>query len=214
MKNIIIALSAILGIFCDALGQQKTEIHGQKYTVVNRTIVALEETEKKIIRFTEGEGGGVAWIDDATFAEGTIEFDARGRDEFQRSFVGIAFHGVDYKSYEAVYFRPFNFNVADKARNAHAVQYIFEPYFTWFVLRKLRYDEFEAPIGIPTISKTDWFHAKIEIRNGRIRAFVNGSEKPALDVAALNDEGKMGNKIGFWVGGGAVSDFANLKISK
>ncbi|MGL4630456.1 MAG: hypothetical protein ACRCVT_04545 [Leadbetterella sp.] len=214
MRKFTLTLVIVYGVFDFLMAQQKIEIYGQKYTAVDRTILALEENDKKGIRFNEGKSGGVAWLDDVSFTEGIIEFDVRGRDEFQKSFVGIAFHGTDDKTYEGVYFRPFNFNLADKARNAHAIQYIFEPFYPWHVLRKLRYDEFEAPIGIPNISKTDWFHAKIEVRNGRIKVYVNSSEKPLFDIASLNTEGKKGNKIGFWVGDNSNGDFANLRLGE
>jgi hypothetical protein len=45
-------------------------------------------------------------VKDKKFTEGTIEFDARGRDVLQKSFIGVAFHGEDNDTYETVYFRP------------------------------------------------------------------------------------------------------------
>src|SRR5687768_6149278 len=43
---------------------------------------------------------GIVWIDGSDLGDGTIEVEIRGRDEMQRSFVGIAFHGKDDKTYE------------------------------------------------------------------------------------------------------------------
>ncbi len=37
----------------------------------------------------------------------------RGKNVFQKSFIGIAFHGQDDKTYDAVYCRPFNFIAKD-----------------------------------------------------------------------------------------------------
>jgi acetyl esterase/lipase len=188
------------------------KLNNQLFHYNNRAIITLIENEREFIRFSEGQGIGTAWLNDKTFSEGIIEFDVRGRDELQKSFVGIAFHGTDEKHYEAVYFRPFNFNVADEVRSVHAIQYCYEPNFGFDTLRKTRYDEFEAAIGVANISKTDWFHAKIEVDNGRIKVFVNNQDKASLDVPTLNTSTKTG-KIGFWVGNNSNGDFTNLKIS-
>ena len=45
----------------------------------------------------------------------------------QQSFLGIAFHVVDWTTYDAVYFRPFNFRAAGQEQRSHAVQYVSHP---------------------------------------------------------------------------------------
>jgi len=55
----------------------------------------------------------------------------RGKDLFQQSFVGLAFHGKDDNTYEAVYLRPFNVRSDDPVRRDHAVQYMSVPDFDW-----------------------------------------------------------------------------------
>jgi len=214
MKKLLF-LIAIAQLATASLWAQSSsqELHGQKYTVVNRTLSSFEEEGKKGIRFSEAQGSGVAWIDGKEFSEGTITFEARGRDVFQKSFIGVAFHGTDDQTYEAIYFRPFNFQSTDPVRKIHAVQYVFEPKYPWNVLRDTRNGEFEAAIVPATVQATDWFRAKVEVTNGRIKVFVNDSKTPSLDVPALNPDGKNG-KIGFWVGSGSNGDFANLKIKQ
>jgi hypothetical protein len=155
----------------------------------------------------------MAWIKDVEFSEGTIEFDARGRDVFQKSFIGIAFHGIDNEIYETVYFRPFNFQSTDPVRKIHAVQYSFEPNYGFQQLRNTRKDEFESAIKPANIQASDWFHVKIEIEGNKIRGFVNGLKEPCIEVTTLNPN-PMGKKVGFWVGNGSNGDFANFKISK
>src|SRR5260221_285321 len=59
---------------------------------------------------------GVVWIKNTNFLTGTIEIDLRGKDIVQKSFLGVAFHGVDTITYDAIYFRPFNFRSADPVR--------------------------------------------------------------------------------------------------
>jgi hypothetical protein len=95
--------------------------------VHNRQVRSYTEGDRSALRFDERSGDGIAWWPETNFANGTIEFDVRGKDVFQKSFVGIAFHGVDEKTYDAVYFRPFNFRASDPARRNHAVQYVSMP---------------------------------------------------------------------------------------
>ena len=96
----------------------------------NRQVTLASEDGRTILRVDEREGDGVAWWPDLVMADGTIEVDIRGKDVMQRSFVGVAFHGLDEKTYDAIYFRPFNFRAADPARRAHAVQYSLRIRFT------------------------------------------------------------------------------------
>jgi len=63
------------------------------------------------------------------FSNGTIEFDVKGKDVQGQSFVGLAFHGLDNSTYDAIYLRPFNFRTEDKLRKIHAVQYISHPVY-------------------------------------------------------------------------------------
>ena len=39
----------------------------------------------------------------------------KGKGKFQTSFLGLAFSAIDGKTFEAVYFRPFNFMRDDKS---------------------------------------------------------------------------------------------------
>ena len=72
-------------------------------------------------------GEGIAWLENYEFSDGTIEFNVRGENVFQKSFVGIAFHGVGETQFQAIYFRPFNFTAGDSLRKIHSVQYIAPP---------------------------------------------------------------------------------------
>jgi Domain of Unknown Function (DUF1080) len=208
MKKMITLLQLLF--FVVPIWAQKTSA----FEPFNRSITSFQEKGKKgAIRFNEAPGSGGAWLNGKAFSTGTIEFDVRGRDSFQRSFVGVAFHGVDNETYEAIYFRPFNFQATDSVRHIHAVQYIFEPQFTWKVLRDTRNAVFEAKISPASIQATDWFHARVEVKNDRIRVFVNDAKVPCLDVPSLNPGTKSG-KIGLWVGDNSNGDFANFRFSK
>lgn len=181
--------------------------------VFNRDLAHVQEGDKLVFRLNEKEGIGIVWHNNVQFEEGTIEFDVKGRDISQKSFVGIAFHGLDDSTYETVYFRPFNFQATDPIKHIHAVQYSFEPNYNFEQLRKTRKVEFEAAILPANTRPTDWFHVKLVVLDNFIRAFVNGDTEPTLTVKTLNPNPK-GRKLGYWVGNNSNGDFANLKIFK
>ncbi len=161
------------------------------------------------LRLDERASEGVAWLGGFEFSEGAIELDVRGRDVFQRSFVGIAFHGIDEVTYDAVYFRPFNFRTDDPVRHSHAVQYISHPTFTWRTLREQYPGRFEQPVA-PVPDPTGWFHARVEITAGLVRVFVERAAEPSLIVRQLSRHGR--GRVGLFVGEGSGGDFANLRI--
>jgi len=183
------------------------------YLVHNRSIELLQQDGKNILKFSEAPGAGLAWLKGVEFSEGTIEFDAKGRDVLQKSFIGIAFHGLDNENYETIYFRPFNFQAADPVRKIHAVQYSFEPKFGFQQLRDTQKDKYESGIRPSPAKPTEWFHVKIEIKGEKISVFVNGASDPCMEINTLNPK-PTGKKIGFWVGNNSNGDFSNLKISK
>ena len=208
----ILALSAI------GWGMQKNVIEPElakliasnTWKIHNRTATNISEAGKSGVRFDEQEGDGIAWIPGVKFSQGTIECDIRGKNVLQRSFVGITFHGVDEKVYDAIYFRPFNFKAEDPVRRSHAVQYISHPAHTWSKLRSEFPLKYEQPVN-PVPDPDGWFHARIVIAKGKIRAFVNDAHEPSLVVDKLN--ARTEGMIGFWVGTTSGGDFANLKIT-
>jgi hypothetical protein len=143
------------------------------------------------------------------FGAGTIELDIRGKDVQGQSFVGVAFAGADGTTYEAIYFRPFNFRVADSTRHAHAVQYVSQPANPWQKLRNEHPGVYEKPVD-PAPDPNGWFRARVVITGSEVRVFVDGETDPSLVVTRLNPRPK--GLVGLWVGNGSGGDFANLKI--
>ncbi len=176
----------------------------------NRKLSKFSEDDKQGIRFSKNAGDGIAWLTGVVFSNGTIELDIRGKDVLQESFVGVAFHGVNNETLDAIYFRPFNFQSTDPVRKIHAVQYISHPDFTWSVLREKFNGKYEKPVT-PAPNGNDWFHAKIVIQFPKVIVYVNGNPEPCLVVDKLNDR-KTG-KIGLWVGNTSDGDFTNLEIT-
>jgi len=177
----------------------------KKLITFGQKIVPITDDGKKGISMTS-----IAWLEGVEFSTGTIEVDLQGKDVFQQSFIGIAFHGVDSVTYDVVYFRPFNFRAADPVRKIHAVQYATHPEFPWNRLREERNGIYEKAID-PAPEATSWFHARILVTNDEITVYVNNSPTPSLKVNKLNSV-KSG-KIGLF-NDGLDGNFANLVIMK
>jgi len=182
---------------------------GPSWEVVNRSLTAIEDGGRKAVRLDERAGQGIAWLEGALFAEGTIEFDVRGQDIEQRSFVGVAFHAADDQTFEAVYFRPFNFRSSDAAKAGRAVQYVSHPEFTWQKLRAERPGLFEKAVN-PVPDPNGWFHVRIVIASAKVGVYVDGSPEPCLAVEKLG--GREDGMIGLFVGNGSGGDFTELVI--
>jgi hypothetical protein len=182
----------------------------KKLRAVNREVTPSEGNPRGV-HVPEKEGNGVVWIEGSSFSQGTIELQIRGRDVMQRSFVGVAFHGKDDNTYEAVYLRPFNFRSEDPARRQHAVQYISLPDYDWPRLRKEFPEEFENPVD-QSIVPTDWVSVKVVVKDKAVQVFVGPAKAPALEVRKL---GQLdGGMVGLWAGNGSDGDFVDVKITE
>ena len=212
--NLLLILGSVISLSSSAqVGPVRYDLfsllENNKLEVFNRKVIPFSENDKKGIRFSKNENDGVAWLKHVIFSNGNIELDIRGKDELQQSFVGIAFHGVDNNTFDAVYFRPFNFQSTDSVRKIHAVQYISQPDYPWQVLREKFSGKYEKAV-IPSPNGNEWFHVKIIVKSPQIIVFVNGNQEPSLIVEKLNT--RASGKIGLWVGNNSDGDFANLQI--
>lgn len=184
---------------------------GPPAQVHNRTLSTATEDGRQVFRLDGKPEDGVAWWPATSgFATGTIELDLRGRNVPQGSFVGVAFHGTDATTYEAVYFRPFNFRTGDAARRQRAVQYVSHPAHPWPVLREQHPGVFEKPV-VPPPDPDGWFHATVRVERDAVKVFVDRAASPALEVKRLTD--RPSGWVGLWVGNGSPGDFANVRIT-
>ena len=182
----------------------------RKLTLVNRAAAPLVDGERKGVRLTERPGEGIAFLPEIEFSSGTIELDIRGKDLAQQSFGGVAFHGNDATTYDAIYFRPFNFRVPDPVSRTHAVQYHSLPLYTWQKLRAEQPGKYEQSVN-PVPDPNAWFHVRVVIANGKASVFAGGSAVPSLSVNLLGD--RKNGLIGLWVGNNSGGDFANLAVT-
>ena len=182
---------------------------GNGLKVFNRSVSSLNDGAKKGVRLSDNSGDGVAYLPGIEVTNGTIEFDVKGKDVQQQSFVGVAFHGVDGTTYDAIYFRPFNFKAEDPARRNRAVQYISHPTYTWQKLRAEQPGKYEQAVN-PVPDPNAWFRVRVVVASPKVSVFVGDAKEPSLVVNQLSDRKK--GLVGLWVGNTSGGDFANFKI--
>jgi len=190
----------------------KPDISGShRFQLVNREItISTNKDGKAIVHLDSKPNQGIAWIKGLIFKSGNIEFDVKGKNILQQSFVGIALHGLNDSTFDVVYFRPFNFQSADAIRKSHLVQYISLPQYDWEILREKYPGKYESALS-STIEPESWFHAKITVKANNIAVYVNNDTKPSLIITPLTN--RTAGKIGFWVGNNSDGDFSNLTIT-
>ena len=101
-------LFMLLVITIDAAAQTVKPNLGDpdKWQQVNRE---AKSTSDGVMEINAKTGDGMFVLKDTRFSEGVITVRLQGENKQGQSFVGLAFHIQDEKTYEAVYFRPFNF---------------------------------------------------------------------------------------------------------
>ena len=186
----------------------------KSWRLIHTTAENLEVDGKRAVRLiAEGDSAngivGLALPAGLSFATGIIEIDLKGKNVRQRSFLGVAFNVADEKTFEAVYFRPFNFR-AEEPMRSRAVQYVAWPVNTWEHLRKNTPGRFEDSVN-PVPDPDGWFHAKIEVTEGEVRVFVNEANEPSLVVRRLAMGGNS-RPAGLFVDS-AEGIYANFKIT-
>lgn len=213
MKKIHTIIAVLALTFSYAQKKQKFNLYElfqkEKLTVINRELKAIDSLSHNYIQVSENGNEGVIWLPINNFKTGTIKIKMRGKDVLQKSFIGIAFHGQDDTTYDAVYCRPFNFLATDSIRKIHAIQYVSHPIYTWKKLREEQNGKFEKEIKNPP-NPNSWFTMTLVIENKTIKAFINDSKIPSLEVEKLNNN-KSG-KLGIFVGDGSGGDFKNIFI--
>src|SRR5881396_4390197 len=182
----------------------------KSFKLYNRNVSGLSDKVKRGVHLDESPGDGIAYLEGIEFADGTIEFEVRGKDVPQQSFVGLAFHGLDGTTYDAVYFRPFNFRTEDPARRIRAVQYISHPTYPWQKLREEQPGKYEKAVN-PVPDPNAWFHVRVVVASPKVSVFVGDAKEPSLVVDQLSDRRK--GLIGPWVGNTSGGDFAGLKLA-
>ena len=182
---------------------------GDGWTLANRGATTEMANGQTIVTFDGRPGDGAAWLDGVDFENGTIEIRIRGKNNPGLSFVGVAFRGVDDETYDAIYFRPFNFVGDNDLSRSHMVQYVSHPVNTWRKLREEHAGVYENALIDPP-NPDEFFSARIVIAKPEVRVFVGDDEEPSLVVNELTE--RTGGRIGLWMGNNSDGSFADLVL--
>lgn len=214
-KKVTLLLGGLLCLLSLASYGQKaynlaTEHQKERITEVNRSLTSFTKYADAV-EMDAHEGDGLGILKEIEFETGTIEIQLLGENNPGKSFIGIAFNIEDEDTFEAIYFRPFNFVATEQSRKDHMVQYVYHPDYTWYKLREDRTGEFENEIPVPP-NPDLWFDAKIVVSKKDIKVFVDEIAEPVLHVERLAKSSSK--KIGLWVGNGSSGRFRNLTLTQ
>ena len=199
-------IGSIIGIFLAGCSASRlVNLKRENVRSINREISVTE----KALELNAAEGSGLAILKNVSFINGTMQLDIKGENNPGKSFVGVAFNIKNDSTYEAIYFRPFNFGSPKKIRREHSIQYIFEPDNSWKKLRTENPGEFEAEFANQP-SPDDWFSISLNVQNDRVTVKDAGSGKLLMQVDRLTTT--TSDKIGFWVGNNSKGSFRDLRI--
>lgn len=187
------------------------EVKKQNINVFNRKMEIVKDGARTGIRLSKDNGEGIAWLKGIDFSNGTIEFDVRGENVMQHSFVGIAFHAKDNDTFDAIYLRPFRFQDKDEALRSRSIQYISLPTYTWQELRGKSPGKYEHSVD-PSPDPDSWVHMRVEVKGQTITTYINGSNEPSLVVDKVTSLNR--GSIGFYVADTSGGDFANITVTK
>ena len=179
-----------------------------KLEAVNREVKSHASPGAVMINARQNDG--MVHVKEVSFETGTIEVELLGANKPGQSFIGLAFN-VDGRTYEAVYFRPFNFVAKDPAKQNYMVQYMALPDYNWRTLRGSRPGEFEGKIEAAP-NPDDWFKTTIVVKADEVLVYVADQSEPVLQVERLI-RGSSEN-IALWVGNNSEGGFRNLTIKE
>jgi hypothetical protein len=157
----------------------------------------------------------LALVDGVEFSSGVIEAEiagapAPGAGEGARGFVGIAFRvQPDNRTYDAFYVRPTNGRAEDQERRNRSTQYISQPDWPWFRLRRETPGRYESYVDLVP---GEWTRVRIEVRGDRARLYVHGHEQPALIVNDVKSGANRRGGVALWIEPGTVAHFRNLTV--
>ncbi len=208
--------NSVLGIFATCIimlvsceNKENIDFELDKIEVVNREISNKAELNSGILSLNAQKGDGLAILKHVEFESGTISIDFKGEDVAGKSFVGLAFNIQNDSTYEAVYFRPFNFESLKKLSREHSIQYIYHPDFPWKTLRTEKEGVFESEFINPP-NPDDWFSIELTINPKEVIVTDAPSGEILMKVERLTNH--VSNSIALWTGHNSKGSFRNLKI--
>jgi hypothetical protein len=217
--------AVLLGVFTfiSLNAQQSTVQPAQSFaltdpsdlTVTGGKAEAVEYRGRKAVRLTtQSEEGVFAFLKGIQIQDGTIEADIAMKATTppgvrMPGFIGIAFRArTDASHYDMFYLRPGNSHSENQAMRNHSVQYIAQPGFDWYKLRREWPWVYES---YADLQPEAWTKMKIEVHGRTAKLYVNGSDTPSLIVDGLKGEDLQGS-VALWGYPGEEAYFSNLKF--
>jgi hypothetical protein len=207
---------------CPSLAQRTSNVQTfalndtKDLVLVNVKADAIDYNGRKAVRLTKDtEKDGFALLPGTDFQDGTIEAEIALKITTppgirMPGFVGIAFRArPDASRYELFYLRPGNSGADDQEMRNHSVQYVSEPEFGWYKLRREWPWVYEAYADLKLES---WTKVRIEVKGRSANLYLNGSERPSLIVNGLKGQDLKGG-IALWGYEGEEAYFSNVRIT-
>lgn len=200
-----LSLMGVLGAATVAAGQQAPRLpdiaqvlNGHTELVTYRGVKAVKLIPNPDV--ADKDEDMLALLTGADFKDGTIQLDVAGAPRpgmppDSRGFIGISFRtGAHGEWSEVFYLRPTNGRSDDQLRRNHAVQYVSEPEFPWYRLRKESPGVYESYADMEAGA---WTTMRIEVAGTTARLYVNGASQPCLIVHDLK-HGDQAGRIALW----------------
>ena len=185
-------------------------------TYRGRRALHLLNDDSVITKGNPSGGQSLAIIRGLDLKDGTIEVELvglprKGSSPDTRGFVGLAFHVQDNSArFEAFYLRFTNGRADDQLRRNHTAQYVSEPDFPWFRLRKENPGVYESYVDIEPEA---WTNLRVEVTGTKARLYVNHAVQPCLIVNDLK-LGEVHGQVALWDGSDTEAYFANLRVDQ
>ena len=227
LSRLLFALSlasAPLGSLAAQAGQDLLAVDPSKLIAVNVVASRVQYRGRDAIKIVSRRPANapagtsvntIAILPGTDFRDGVIEADIAGvpragADTSARGFVGIAFR-VDASGdrYGAFYLRPTNGRATDQLRRNHATQYVSEPDYPWYRLRKEQPGVYESYVDLEAGA---WTPIRIEVHQGIAQLFVNGAKQPALIISDMKNPPTAG-RIALWIDNDTDAHFSNLRVT-
>lgn len=125
-------------------------------------------------------GSGAAYLDEAEFRDGTVEFDVYTTGA--RAFVYLMFRGQNEQDYEDLYFRPHKSGLSDAVQYAPVVQ------------RRSAWQLYHGERGTSAaaIPAHEWTRVKAEISGETLTVWLGDTAEPIMTVEHLGHEPARG----------------------
>jgi hypothetical protein len=220
----LLASVALTGLAATSLFSQ-TPRHVQTFALTDASglsapglkVEAAKYLGRKSVRLTveAQDGGGLLLLPGTDFQDGVIEADIALEATTPPGvrfpgFIGIAFRvRPDASHYELFYLRPGNSEAPDQLMRNHTVQYVSEPGFGWYRLRREWPSVYESHADLAFES---WTKVRIEVAGRTAKLYLNGSPRASLVVDGLKGEDLRG-AVGLWGYTDEEAYFSNVRIT-